>query len=277
MGNSQTQLINNQIDSSDLFLLTSSFSINTPSAVLMQNFPGTWTEFRLQVRLLLGGTLAGINFIGSSVCGDTDIVTGKNVNEELCIRWYQFSSLTPLFRVRTDRTPERFSTHGKRIMIQSIYRRYSLISYFRSIMLNGKPLNTPMFYQYPELSVNATVLSDQFFVGESLLAAPVLMPSTTQKRIYMPGEYFEIIGGQQMPKTWFDFPVVETDVPLFIRAGHIVPLHSTTEVCVYIQFNPQIYVSFKTCFSFYTEFFFIRGNSFKSFNIKYRVKLFKHN
>lgn len=66
--------------------------------------------------------MIGLYFMGASVCGDDIIDNDKTISEELCIRWYQFASLTPLFRVQSDRLPSSFSQYGMRLM-NAIIRR----------------------------------------------------------------------------------------------------------------------------------------------------------
>lgn len=141
------------------------------------------------------------------------------------------------------------------ILIHNILfcRRYSLLTYFRSTMIFGQPLITPMFYHYNHLTVNMSDTMEQFHIGDSILAAPVLLPREThviilflrlsvlnlvsvfyhsvfffQKEIYFPDSYYEIGGGQFIEEGWRFFPVVESDLPLFIKTGHILALQETT-------------------------------------------------
>lgn len=107
-------------------------------------------------------------------------------------------------------------------------RRYSLFAYMKTIMNAGRPLMTPMFYEFPELVAATENLTHQVLVGPSLLFAPVLIPGAQHIDIFTPCIFYEFGGGQQlMANKWTQMSVVEADVPLFIRAGHIVPLHRT--------------------------------------------------
>lgn len=127
VGTVNTEAVKKHIPT-DKLLISSSFTIHQPSAVILQNFNGTWTNLRQQVQKIVVGGMAGINWMGASVCGD--IVTGEDsdytqvaeINEELCVRWYQFASLTAIFRVRTDRIPTKFSRHVRLIMTEVIQR-----------------------------------------------------------------------------------------------------------------------------------------------------------
>lgn len=46
-------------------------------------------------------------------------------------------------------------------------------------MLHEQPLIAPTFYYYNHLTVNMSDIMEQFHIGETILAAPVLLPSET--------------------------------------------------------------------------------------------------
>uniref|UniRef100_A0A1B0D626 Glycosyl hydrolase family 31 C-terminal domain-containing protein n=1 Tax=Phlebotomus papatasi TaxID=29031 RepID=A0A1B0D626_PHLPP len=90
-------------------------------------------------------------------------------------------------------------------------RRYSLFAYMKTILV-----------------ADTENLTHQVLVGPSLLFAPVLMSGAQYIDIFAPCIFYEIGGGQQLIENkWTQLSVVEADVPLFIRAGHIIPLHRT--------------------------------------------------
>lgn len=109
------------INETDKFFVTSSYGIHTAAGVIMRNITVSWMELTRQVNRAIGLSIAGLSFSGVPACGD--VATDINLNEELCIRWYQFSSLLPLFRISTDRIPSRFSSYTERIM-NNIIKRY---------------------------------------------------------------------------------------------------------------------------------------------------------
>lgn len=120
MGPQQTKLIVDFLSAQKKFVIASGYSIQTSAAVINQKFNATFTHLRQQARQIISGTMVGLSFMGASVCGDDLMET--EINEELCIRWYQFASLTPLFRVQADRIPSTFSQYGMRLM-NAIIRR----------------------------------------------------------------------------------------------------------------------------------------------------------
>lgn len=158
------------------FLASSSYEIGTQSGGYIRNISSTWSGFRSMVNRTISSAVSGINFFGAPVCGDIEVTS---LNEELCIRWYQFSSMTPFFRVITDRIPIRFSNYAQNIMNSIIRRRYTLLSYFNSLMIEGHPVIAPMYFHFYKMANNSQDYDEQFLVGEGLLFAPILLPTAT--------------------------------------------------------------------------------------------------
>ena len=98
-----------------------------------------------------------------------------------------------------------------------------------TIMLKKKPLLLPMHIKYLELGSQAEKLSDQFMFGDSLLVALVLSVREVEIEIQFPEKYFEFWSGLEIPPETINFAVVMSDVPLFLRAGHIVALYMAHE------------------------------------------------
>ena len=107
--------------------------------------------------------------------------------------------------------------------------RYSLLGYMNTIMLKKQPLLLPMHIKYLELGSKAEKLSDQFMFGNSLLVALVLSVREVEIEIHFPEKYFEFWSGLEIPAETINFAVVMSDVPIFLRAGHIVALYMAHE------------------------------------------------
>lgn len=175
MGPLQTSRVNTKLIENQ-FLISSSFEIGTQSGGYIRNISANWSEFRKMVNRTISSSVSGVNYFGAPVCGDFTVTA---INEELCIRWYQFSSMTPFFRVLTDRIPIRFSNYAKNIMNSIIKRRYTLLSYFNSLMIEGQPVIAPMYFHFYNLANNSQEYDEQFLLGEGLLFAPILLPTAT--------------------------------------------------------------------------------------------------
>lgn len=120
----------NQMASSDAIkekqmILTATPSINVFGISYRQNVSSTWYDFGNHVKYLVGLSVGGYNLYGFPVCGDfTKEVVGndEDISEELCIRWYQFASVMPIFRLNSNRYVDSFSLYGQRELINIIRR-----------------------------------------------------------------------------------------------------------------------------------------------------------
>ena len=105
--------------------------------------------------------------------------------------------------------------------------RYSILKYYYTLFITKKGLGSifkPLFFAYP--SDNNAYVDDicdtQFMIGPDLLAAPILDPNTTTRRVYLPeGRWYHFHTGQQfLPGTSQISNVSLIDkVPLFIKEG----------------------------------------------------------
>jgi hypothetical protein len=100
------------------------------------------------------------------------------------------------------------------------------------------PLCAPMYYAYPERE-EAYMSPNQYFFGNQLLAAPFVAPrdvdtNLTQESVWLPeGEWFNFFDGERFPgDRWHTIYGTLEDIPLFARAGAIVPLSASPDVSV---------------------------------------------
>jgi hypothetical protein len=100
------------------FIVSSSCSLESKAVCLVQNISQSWAQLNEMVQLTVSASMAGLGLIGAPVCGDIKTA----LNEELCIRWYQFASLTPLFKIESDRSPLMFTNTAKQVMSNIIRR-----------------------------------------------------------------------------------------------------------------------------------------------------------
>uniref|UniRef100_A0A182QAF1 P-type domain-containing protein n=1 Tax=Anopheles farauti TaxID=69004 RepID=A0A182QAF1_9DIPT len=229
IGVSALEAIQKKLAPSGSLIVTGAYDIHSSAAVLPMNISASWISLRSEVDRTIGHSVVGISFTGTPICGNAPLGRA-NVSEELCIRWYQFGSLLPLFRVTADRTPNRFSRFGQRLMHATLRRRFALLEYMNTLILEDAPYLRPMFYHYEEAANYTMDLWEQFMIGEALLVAPVLLPQMTQIAIYFPDTFYELWGGQLMQgNDVLQYAVVESDLPMFIRPGYIIPMRDIVE------------------------------------------------
>jgi alpha-glucosidase len=83
-----------------------------------------------------------------------------------------------------------------------------------------------MILEYPD-DAESLRAESQFMLGKELLVAPVVEKGAESKRVYLPqGEW--IFFGDGVSKytgsQWLDFPVTLETIPLFVKAGSIIPM-----------------------------------------------------
>ena len=199
----------------------------------------TWAHLKENLHMVLNLGLSGSPFSGADVGGfaaGANLVTGAiklRRNKELFARWIQLGSLMPFFRAHTvlfsrDQEPWSFGEEVLRISRKHIKRRYRLLPYiyrlFQEACISGAPPVRPLYYEYPELDFEKC--KEQFMLGPSLLAAPVLNAKQKKKEVYLPpGAWYEYETGklfQGDATCTLDTPLGY--YPLFVRAGTILPV-----------------------------------------------------
>lgn len=133
----------------------------------------------------------------------------------------------PLFYVNDLKIPTKFSKYAQRLMSHAIRTRYSLHFYMRTSMsMSEMPLLRPLHLTYPDIIHDS--VHWQFMFGDSLMIAPIVEPLVTDLNLTFPEKYFELWSGMEMASS-AHFSIVMHDIPIFIRAGHIVALNLAHE------------------------------------------------
>ncbi|ORZ02729.1 glycosyl hydrolases family 31-domain-containing protein [Syncephalastrum racemosum] len=117
-------------------------------------------------------------------------------SKELLLRWMELAAFTAAFRTHEGLQPElhaqfysdedtytHFSHTAKLFKALSRYRKHLL----QEAQEKGWPLMRHLALYYPE-DPNTRELTHQFLLGEHLMVAPVLSPSTTFVKVYLPKE-----------------------------------------------------------------------------------------
>jgi alpha-D-xyloside xylohydrolase len=167
-----------------------------------RNAAVTWSgDIRSSWKVLQEQIPAGLNFVASGVpYWNTDICGffGNDPDDpkftELCTRWYQFGSFTPMFRVHGTNKPKevwRFDAATQATLTDIIRLRYHLLPYIYStswrVTHEGYTLMRPLVMDFRTDKV-ARASADQFMFGPSLLINPVTTAGATSRQVYLPGK-----------------------------------------------------------------------------------------
>ena len=157
---------------------------------------------------------------------------------ELFVRWFEWGAFQPVMRVHGERDHNEVWSYGKRaepILAKYLKLRYQLLPYTYSVAYRsyqtGAPYMRALFMDFPE-DPKVADIPDEYMYGPAFLVAPVTDQGATRRAVYLPAgcdwyNYWtneRLHGGQTIMA---DAPI-ET-LPLFVRAGSIVPLGSEVE------------------------------------------------
>ncbi|MCJ2187214.1 TIM-barrel domain-containing protein [Novosphingobium beihaiensis] len=156
---------------------------------------------------------------------------------ELNLRWFQFGAFSPIFRSHGEKpwreiyeiSPEGSPMRASMVWYDKL--RYRLMPYIYTLgadtyMKDGSIMRG-LVMDFPE-DAKARTINDEYLFGKAFLVAPVTAWKAREREVYFPGK----------DVTWYDFesgktykggasatvPAPAERMPLFVRAGSIVPM-----------------------------------------------------
>jgi alpha-D-xyloside xylohydrolase len=162
-----------------------------------------------------------------------DNVGGYDDYPELYTRWFEYATFLPIMRTHGSRNTNEVWSYGKQaepILEKYLKLRYELMPYIYSLgystYQSGAPYMRALFMDFPE-DPEAGKLTDEYMFGPAFLVAPVTEQGATSRKVYLPAStdwynYWtneHLQGGQTIS---VDAPI--GILPLFVRAGSIIPL-----------------------------------------------------
>jgi alpha-glucosidase/alpha-D-xyloside xylohydrolase len=152
---------------------------------------------------------------------------------ELFVRWFEWGAFQPVMRAHGERNHNEVWSYGKQaepILEKYLRLRYRLLPYTYSLAYasyrTGAPFMRALFMDFPNDPKVANI-PDEYMFGPAFLVAPVSEQGATHRSVYLPAgcdwyNYWtdeRIEGGQTI-----DANAPIDTIPLFVRAGSIVPL-----------------------------------------------------
>lgn len=193
-----------------------------------------WTDFHKQLSAGLNFSLSGIPYWTTDIGGywGTDWTTKSN--RELFIRWFQYGTFCPIFRIhgkleRTLYSDASWDANTRNILLNYDKLRYRLMPYIYT--LAGKVTHenqTVMRHLVMDYRTdpNVTEIYDQFLFGPSILVNPIATEGLTSRQVYLPaGKWFDFWTGESLDggKTITAYAPLDK-MPLYVKAGSIIPL-----------------------------------------------------
>lgn len=153
---------------------------------------------------------------------------------ELFVRWFQYGSFCPIFRVHGTRIPDQnelwsYGPDAESILASFDRLRYRLMPYIYSVawMITNQSYTPmrPLVMDFAD-DVKAQNIGDQFLFGPAILVNPVTEQGATTRHLYLPrSRWYDFWNGAPMTGPIdVNAPAPLSRIPLYVRAGSIVPM-----------------------------------------------------
>jgi alpha-glucosidase len=249
MGAATYHGLKQQLDNKRPFLLTRAgyAGVQRYATVWTGDNRSFWEHLQMTLPMCLNLGLSGVAFCGPDVGG-----FANDSNGELLTRWTQVGLFTPYFRNHSvlesiHQEPWSFGEHYEKIIKRYINERYVWLPYlytlFKESSETGLPVMRPLFLEYPD-DQETNNLYDQFLVGEHILVAPILTPSTNHRVVYLPeGNWIDYWTDKCYQGKQYHLIQADIDIlPIFIKEGAIVPLAKTKSSTQVLDDELEIHV-----------------------------------
>jgi alpha-D-xyloside xylohydrolase len=182
------------------------------------------------------------------------------------VRWFQFGTFSPIFRVHGTRNPDEnelwsYGPDAQKILVDYDNLRYRLLPYIYSeawqVTSKHGTLMRPLVMDWRN-DVDAQNTGDEYLFGPAILVSPVTTQGATTRTVYLPKATWydfwtgaKVEGGKRLEA---DAPLAK--LPLYVRAGSIVPMGPTMEWSTEKAADPieiRIYSGANGDFTFYED------------------------
>jgi alpha-D-xyloside xylohydrolase len=225
-----------------------------------------WETFRRQIPAGLNYSLSGLPYWTTDIGGFVAANPDEPAYRELFVRWFEFGTFCPIFRVHGTRITNQnelwsYGPDAQKTLVAYDNLRYRLMPYIYSLAwkttTEGYTIMRPLVMDFRE-DIRAQSISDQFLFGPAILVNPVTEPGATARHLYLPtAKWYDfwtgatIQGGRAL-----DAPSPIDRMPLYVRAGSILPLGPDVEYAAEKSANPievRVYRGANGAFTLYED------------------------
>jgi alpha-D-xyloside xylohydrolase len=198
-----------------------------------------WFSYRRQIPAGLNFSLSGIPYWTTDIGG---FVLGNPTDprfRELFVRWFQYGTFNPILRVHGTRVPDEnelwsYGPDAQKILVGFDRLRYRLLPYTYSLAwMTTNDSYTPMRPLVMDFrtDVRAQNTWDEFMYGPAFLVNPVTEAAATNREVYLPdAKWYDFWSGASTHgEQAITAQAPLEQLPLYIRAGSIVPLGPAIE------------------------------------------------
>ena len=157
--------------------------------------------------------------------------------QELYARWFEFGAFCPVFRTHGHRPQNEIWSYDKVEPTLILYDklRYRLMPYIYSlawkVSSEDYTIQRPLVMDWRSDPTTWNI-GDEFMFGPAILVSPVLEAGASSRTVYLPDAavWYDFWSGEQDAGHRKLEPAVPIDrMPLYVRAGSILPLGPETE------------------------------------------------
>lgn len=226
-----------------------------------------WKTLRYQISSGLGFVATGLPWWTYDAGGffrPYDQYSNEDYIERM-IRWIQVGTFLPMMRVHgymSNTEPWQYGPEAQRIITEQIRLRYRLLPYIYSeasrVTTEGYTLMRPLIFDFPD-DTDALKQDNEYMFGQSLLVCPVTEKGVSQWRVYLPeneGGWYDFRTGKKYGNGWSEVPVTIEDIPVFAKAGSILPLGPVKQHAAEKSDEPltiNVYPGADACFNLFED------------------------
>jgi alpha-D-xyloside xylohydrolase len=203
------------------------------TAIWSGDINGNWETFRRQISAGLNVSVAGLPYWTTDTGGffrPRDQYQSDDF-ADLLVRWFQFSTFCPVQRTHGYQSETEFWKYpaAEKILIAYDRLRHRLLPYTYStawrVTHDHYTMMRPLVMDFRG-DASAADISDEFMFGSALLVSPVTQPKATTREVYLPkAGWVNFWTGESTAAGKHAAAAAPPDqIPLFVRAGSIVPL-----------------------------------------------------
>jgi alpha-D-xyloside xylohydrolase len=157
---------------------------------------------------------------------------------ELYVRWFEYGTFQPSFRAHGSRPQNEVWSYGAQaepILEKYLRLRYQLMPYIYSLGYTthktGAPFMRGLFMDFGA-DPKVADIGDEYMFGPALLIAPMTEQGKTTREVYLPAgtDWYNFWTNERIPggqSITADAPI--DVIPIFVRAGSILPLGEQVE------------------------------------------------
>lgn len=230
---------------------------------------GDWPNFTRQIPGLLNMSASSIPYVTNDIGGyylsSPSPGFGNAAYTELFERWFQLGGFLPIFRTHgsgPDRDIYAFGAAAQTVLLGVDNLRYRLLPYIYSLSWRvSSQAYTMMRALVFDFGADPKALNipDQYMFGPAFLVNPVTTAGATSRQVYLPANatwYDFWTGSSQMGGQSITAPAPIDHLPLYVRAGSIVPMGPVMQYATQAPADPievRVYPGADGAFTLYED------------------------